>query len=102
MGVACTNSTSRSNRRPQKTTDPMSLTTKQRAVFTFLKRRIIAGTCPTIREIQKHFGFASPNGVRCHLEALKFKGYIELKSMQARSIRLLRERPTCPHCGGEL
>jgi repressor LexA len=78
------------------------LTTKQRAVFTFLRQRIIAGTCPTIREIGKQFKITSSNGVICHLNALKSKGYITWTPHKKRTIRLLRERPTCPHCGGEL
>lgn len=32
------------------------------------------GSGPTIREIQRHFGFRSPNAAQCHVAALRRKG----------------------------
>lgn len=45
---------------------------------------------PSVREIGKHFGWLSPNGVMCHLRALESKGFIELPAgKRSRGIRLL-------------
>ena len=43
----------------------------------------------TIREIADAVGIRSPNGVMCHLQALKAKGYVTWNKHHARTIRLL-------------
>jgi repressor LexA len=58
--------------------EPKPLTAKQRQIFDFISRYIQEkGYPPAIRDIGEHFGIVSPNGVMCHLKALKSKGYIQ-------------------------
>ena len=65
------------------------LTIRQQEVYDFLKEKILArGYGPTIREIAQAFGFLSPNGVMCHLQALERKGWITRDPMLARAIKL--------------
>jgi len=65
------------------------LTTKQTAVLKFLQDKINhEGRPPTIREIGTRFGFKSTGTSRDYLQILSKKGYIKLKSRQARSIEL--------------
>jgi SOS-response transcriptional repressor LexA len=53
------------------------LTKKQRAIYEFIRGYIARhGFPPVIREIGEEMGISSPNGVICHLKALKAKGYI--------------------------
>ena len=65
------------------------LTTRQRQIFNFVRDRIYGGVPPSVREIGAEFGINSPNGVICHLKALRKKGYIEWDEHQARTIRLV-------------
>ena len=52
-----------------------TLTEKQQAVYEFIREKIRSrGYGPTVREIGRHFGIRSPNGVVCHLKALEKKG----------------------------
>ncbi|MDX2187956.1 MAG: transcriptional repressor LexA [Opitutaceae bacterium] len=54
------------------------LTEKQQAVLDHLRLvQTERGIPPSTREIQRHFGFASPNSALNHLRALARKGYIE-------------------------
>jgi len=54
-----------------------SLTTRQMAVFEFIRDKILArGYGPTVREIGENFQISSPNGVMCHLRALEKKGLL--------------------------
>ncbi len=54
------------------------LTAKQQKIFDFIRKYIEQnGYPPAIRDIGDHFGIVSPNGVMCHLKALKSKGYIQ-------------------------
>lgn len=66
------------------------LTGRQQAILefisSFLGRKRIP---PTVREIQKHFGFESPNAVTDHLELLEGKGYLRRHRGQARGIELV-------------
>ena len=48
------------------------------------------GYCPTLREIGKHFGITSTNGVNDHLWALERKGYIRRTETKSRSIEVIR------------
>lgn len=47
------------------------------------------GWPPTTREMGTTFGFASVNGVHCHLRALEKKGYIRREPSRARAITIL-------------
>ena len=54
------------------------LTPKQRRIYEFIRRYIEDhGYAPAIRDIGRAFGINSPNGVMCHLIALKKKGFID-------------------------
>jgi repressor LexA len=67
-----------------------SLTHQQRAVYDFIRSRIVdRGYGPTVREIGEHMHIKSPNGVVCHLRALERKGMITRAANKSRSIELL-------------
>ena len=69
-----------------------TLTKRQRRIFDFIRDEIAGnGNAPTIREIADEMGFASPNGVMCHLRALEKKGLINRGSYKSRSIKLTDE-----------
>jgi repressor LexA len=67
------------------------LTDRQREILRYIAV-FSAKECwpPTIRDIQHHFGIASPNGVVCHLKSLQDKGYIARRPNGARCIKLLK------------
>jgi repressor LexA len=59
-------------------TDREPLTERQADVLAYIKQHIAAKHYqPSVREIGRHFGITSPNGVICHVKALERKGYIE-------------------------
>ncbi len=63
------------------------LTQRQREIIDFIRscqRR--DGVIPSRREIQARFGFASPNAVTKHIEALERKGVLSSGNGRARSI----------------
>lgn len=62
-------------------------TARQAEIFDFVLQRCLNGNPPTIRDIGKRFEIRSPNGVMCHLNALKAKGMIVVESGHARGIR---------------
>jgi repressor LexA len=65
------------------------LTARQSEVLEYIREHIREeGAPPTIMEIGRAMGIASPNGVRDHLKALERKGAIELVGGVARGIRL--------------
>lgn len=64
------------------------LTPRQRDVYDFIAASIATGLPPTTREIATEFGIRSPNGVRCHLQALEAKGWITVAPLLSRGIRL--------------
>lgn len=69
--------------------DKNSLTTRQRAIYDFIKDKIVnRGYGPTVREIGSAFKIKSPNGVMCHLKALEKKGLITRESHMSRAIQL--------------
>lgn len=69
-----------------------TLTKRQKRIFNFIRDEIDGkGNAPTIREIAEEMGFASPNGVMCHLRALEKKGLINRGSYKSRSIKLTDE-----------
>jgi len=66
------------------------LTERQQQVLDYIACHIHdRGIPPTVREIGKHFGITSPNGVAGHLQRLERKGCIELLPDTSRGIRLL-------------
>lgn len=68
----------------------IEMTKPQRKIYDYLVTQCHDGTPPTIREIQAMMGVSSPNGIVCHLRALKRKGLIEMSENKARSIRPVR------------
>jgi repressor LexA len=64
------------------------LTDRQRAIYEhivdFHRSR---GYATTIRELCSHFDIRSPNGVKCHLELMRRKGWITWEPNHARTIR---------------
>ena len=63
------------------------LSRRQAAVLEFLRAYIAEhGFAPTHRDICKHFGIVSPNGVHGHLHSLEAKGYIRRIPNVARAI----------------
>ncbi len=82
----------------------MSLTKRQKAIFTFVRDYLREnGYSPTLEEIATHFRLASLNGVYKHLKALEERGFIRRLSNQARSIQVLdtpaRDRFALPVLG---
>ena len=67
------------------------LTERQEDILTmiimFINRH---GYSPTLRDIGKHFGIKSTNGVNDHLFALERKGYLGRAEKTARSIVVWR------------
>lgn len=72
---------------------PEPLTLKQHAVLAFIQRSIDKrGFPPTFREIGAEFGY-TPNGVQCHIKALRRKGHILSEPNIARGIRVTAQAP---------
>jgi len=70
----------------------MSLTDRQKAVLEFIQsHRDGHGVIPSLREIQAHFHFASPNAANKHLIALEKKGAIQRSGGTARSLSLVSD-----------
>jgi repressor LexA len=66
-----------------------ALTSKQQAVRDFIEAyRQREGVSPSLREIQSHFGFASPNAAAKHLGALRRKGVVQRSPGRARGLVL--------------
>ncbi len=64
------------------------MTTRQQMVLDFIKSSIDErGYPPTLREIGRHMGIRSTNGVNDHLRALERKGYLAREDMKSRAIR---------------
>jgi SOS-response transcriptional repressor LexA len=69
---------------------PKPLTCRQRAVLDYIiAYQRARGYGPSIREIARHFGIRSPNGIVAHLTGLEAKGWIERPDYTARGIRVL-------------
>ena len=67
------------------------LTDRQRSVLSFIEQQIRQlGYPPTIREIGRHLGIRSTNGVNDHLKALERKGWIQRQDQKSRTLRVLR------------
>jgi repressor LexA len=68
-------------------------TARQLRVLRYISQFIDShGYSPTVREIGKRFRF-SPNGVVCHLTALRKRGCITWVDGSARTLRVLVEVP---------
>jgi SOS-response transcriptional repressor LexA len=66
------------------------LTARQASILDYLRAFIAEnGHPPTLREIGRHFGIKSSNGVHDNLRALERKGYIAIAPEKARGIVLL-------------
>lgn len=78
-----------------------NLTDRQQKILSFIESEVERrGAPPTVREIAARFGMASPNGVWCHLTALRDKGYIDMEQGVSRGIRLAaKARPGYPVIG---
>ena len=64
------------------------LTRRQQEILDYISTSIHGrGYPPTIREIGKHMGIRSTNGVNDHLKALERKGYLRRDDLKSRAIR---------------
>jgi repressor LexA len=76
-------------RRAEPLTTRRPLTERQLAILDYIRSQLTAcGRPPTVREICKAFGIASPRGVSDHLLALETKGYIRRARLKSRGIEL--------------
>ena len=57
-------------------------------IFSFVRSRLLSGFPPTVREVQKAFGFRSVQTAREHLEALVGEGRLRKEKGKARGYRL--------------
>ncbi len=60
----------------------------RKKVYEFVRERILNGSPPTVREVQRAFGFRAVQSARQHLEALVAEGKLVKDSGKARSHRL--------------
>lgn len=66
------------------------LTSRQQEILEFIRTTVAdTSSIPTVAQIQRHFGFASPHAVTKHLDALARKGVLRREPGTARNIRLL-------------
>jgi len=65
---------------------PVGLTREK--VFKFVRRRLLSGQPPTVREVQKAFGFRAVQTARQHLEQLVGDGRLTADRNKARGYRL--------------
>jgi repressor LexA len=66
-----------------------NVTVRQNQVLDYIrKHRSRHGLPPTVREIQKHFGFASPNAAASHLRALQQKKLLQREPGSARGLKV--------------
>lgn len=71
--------------------DLKPVTQRQREVYAWIVAYIAdKGYSPTRREIQRGFGWATPNAAMCHLIPLRKKGWIDWADGSARTIRPLK------------
>lgn len=71
--------------------EPAELTDRQREIFEaiYASARDL-GYQPSHHELKDRFGISSPNGLKCHLDAIRHKGWIDIRSGESRSLRFLR------------
>lgn len=71
--------------------DQSILTDRQRLVLQYVEGHIRQhGFPPTIREIGRHLGIKSTNGVNDHLNALQKKGFLTREEGKSRTLQLIR------------
>lgn len=63
-------------------------------VFRFLRDRLLAGSPPTVREVQLAMGFEAVESARRHLDALVEEGRLHKTPGRSRSYRLADDRPS--------
>jgi len=61
-------------------------------IFAFVRRRLLEGLPPTVREVQEAFGFQAVQTARQHLEALVAEGKLVAERGKARGYRLPHTR----------
>jgi len=67
------------------------LTRRQSEILGFIESEIARrGIPPTVREIAARFSMSSPNAVKCHLDALRDKGFLSVEPGVSRGIRPTR------------
>ena len=76
----------------------------RKKVYEFVRERILNGSPPTVREVQRAFGFRAVQSARQHLEALVAEGKLVKDSGKSRSHRLpelgrVRSSHPDPHAG---
>lgn len=77
------------------------LTERQSRVYEAIKSHIKQhGYAPTVRELMRTLEIKSPNGVVCHLDALKKKGWINGTPHKSRAITLVESPETLPTVDG--
>jgi len=66
------------------------LTVRQALVFKYIKKHCVRhGYPPTRAEINKQFGFKSPNAAQDHLIAIEKRGWIKLTPLISRGIKIV-------------
>ena len=66
------------------------ITKRQHMCLLFIQRHVDEhGAPPTMREIGKHMGIKSTNGVNDHLVALARRGFIESRASVSRGVKVL-------------
>ena len=65
-------------------------------IFHFVRRRLLAGQPPTVRDVQRAFGFRSVQTARAHLETLVAEGKLSKAPGQARGYRLPADTQVAP------
>ena len=70
---------------------PQRLTRRQQQILDYISDTIESrGVPPSVREIGKHFGITSTNGVKGHLLALEKKGYLQREEFKSRALIVVR------------
>ncbi len=65
----------------------------RRRVYRWVRERLLAGEPPTVREVQRRFGFRAVETARGHLEALVREGLLAKAPGKARGYRLPGDPP---------
>jgi repressor LexA len=63
----------------------------RRKILTFVREEILAGSPPTVREVQNAFSFRSVQTAREHLEALVREGLLRKEPRKSRGYRLAQD-----------
>jgi repressor LexA len=61
-------------------------------IFRFVRKHLLAGRPPTVRDVQRAFGFRAVQTAREHLEALVAEGRLDKEPGKARGYRLPHDR----------